>query len=121
MSKVNTYELITEQISNLLEQGVVPWKQPWQTLYNAQPRNVRGSKYRGVNLFLLMVQSLFCGYSCPYWLTYKQAQELGGNVRRGQKGSHVVFWKQIKEINEDGEEETHCKLPSGLTSHCHLV
>jgi len=95
MNKV--YEIITDQIIEKLEQGVCPWRMPWSS---DGPRNLISDKpYRGINVFLL--GSL--GYMSPYWLTFKQAQSLGGHVNKGKKGTPVVFWKTYKknEIDPD--------------------
>jgi antirestriction protein ArdC len=96
------YQIITEQILKQLEAGVAPWHKPWAT---ELPKNlVSGRAYRGINVFLLASQ----GYGSPYWLTYKQATERGGHVRRGEHGSKVVFWKFGKREVQDPEnpEET---------------
>jgi antirestriction protein ArdC len=93
------YEIITEKIIEKLERGEVPWHQPWIGGY---PKNLMSKKeYRGINVFLLGCQR----YSSPYWVSYKQAQELGGNVRKGQHGTMVVFWKQLNIKDKDTEEE----------------
>lgn len=88
----NVYESITERIVSALESGVIPWKKEWRTSGKSAglPYNlVSGSPYRGINVF-----SLFCsGYSSNGWCTYKQAQSLGYQVRKGEKASPVVFWK----------------------------
>jgi len=67
---------------------------------------VSKKEYRGINIFLLAFQ----GYGSRYWLTYRQAQALGGNVKKGERGSKVVFWKigeYEKENAETAEIETH--------------
>src|ERR1700676_452439 len=96
------YEIVTESIIKQLESGVAPWRKPWRT---EPPTNLVSKKeYRGINIFLLA--SL--GYGSRYWLTYRQAQTLGGSVKRGQHGSKVVFWKfdeYRKENKETGETE----------------
>jgi antirestriction protein ArdC len=101
----SVYDQITERIVALLEKGTVPWRKPW----NAQarfPRNLVSKKpYRGVNVFLLHAMS----YESPFWLTFRQAQELGGSVRQGEKACPVVFWKQLEvEDEETGETD---KIP----------
>lgn len=99
MSKV--YQIITERIISLLEKGTVPWHKPWKGSENS-PRNLVSSKpYRGVNVFVL--QS--AGYDAPYWLTFKQAKDRGGAVKKGQHGSPVVYWKWLEASkgNQDGE------------------
>lgn len=85
---MNTYEIVTERIINLLEQGVIPWRRPWSAA--RPPRNlVSKNNYRGVNFFLLSATK----YVSPYWLTLRQANELGGSVRKGEHGQIVIFWK----------------------------
>ena len=98
------YEIVTESIIKQLESGVAPWRRPWRT---EMPANLVSKKeYRGINIFLLAFQ----GYGSRYWLTYRQAQALGGNVKKGERGSKVVFWKideYQKENTETGETEKH--------------
>jgi len=85
---MNTYEIVTERIINLLEQSVIPWRRPWAA--TGLPRNLVSKKtYRGINSFLLGATK----YVSPYWLTFKQANQLGGAVRKGEHGEIVVFWK----------------------------
>ena len=96
----HVYEQITERIMALLVQGTVPWNKPWKAR-NGLPRNVVTKKpYRGINVFLLLAMS----YESPFWLTFRQALQLGGNVRKGEKSCPVVFWKQTtiegKELDE---------------------
>ncbi len=96
----NVYQIITEQIIRQLESGVAPWHKPWTT---ELPKNlVSKRQYRGINVFLLA--SL--GYGSAYWLAYKQAIERGGNVRRGEHGTKVVFWKFDKYETEDADGQT---------------
>jgi len=88
----SVYFQITERIITLLEQGIIPWRKPWHTEAGL-PRNLITQKpYRGINVFLLHAM----GYESPYWLTYRQAQALDGNVRKGEKAAPVVFWKQLE-------------------------
>jgi antirestriction protein ArdC len=86
------YEIITERITGMLEAGTVPWRKPWSGEASAPASLASGKKYRGVNAFMLAVTGMFKGYGAPYWVTYKQATERGGNVRKGEKGTPVVFW-----------------------------
>ena len=83
---MNTYEIVTERIINLLEHGVIPWRRPWAS--TGLPRNLVSKKtYRGVNSFLLGATK----YVSPLWLTLKQANQLGGSVRKGEHGELVIF------------------------------
>jgi antirestriction protein ArdC len=103
LSHQSVYQIITEQIIKQLESGVAPWHRPWTT---QAPRNlVSNREYRGINVFLLASR----GYGSLYWLTYKQATEQGGNVRRGEHGCKVVFWKIDKYETEDADGQTVAK------------
>jgi antirestriction protein ArdC len=97
------FDVINDRIIKMLDEGIIPWKKPWAGSSNA-PRNLDGRPYSGINAFFLHL----AGYSDPRFLTYKKAVELGGMVRKGEKGWPVVFWKQlnIKERQDDGTEKT---------------
>ena len=85
---MDVYAIVTEKIINLLEQGVVPWRRPWTSI--GLPRNLVTRKpYRGINHFLLSASK----FVSPYWLTMRQANQLGGCVRKGEESTIVVFWK----------------------------
>lgn len=92
------YQEVTDRITALLKNGVCPWKRDW-TATAATPRNWNGRPYRGINWLLL--GSL--AYDTPVFLTFKQALELGGAVRKGEKGHLVTFWKFFKTNETDPE------------------
>jgi antirestriction protein ArdC len=97
----SVYEIVTSRILAELEKGEIPWRKPWRTL---PPANLISKKpYRGINVFLLAL----AGYGSQYWLTYRQAQALGGNVRKGEHGTKIVFWKfdTFETETADGETE----------------
>jgi antirestriction protein ArdC len=95
---MNVYEIVTEKIINLLEQGVVPWRRPWTS--TGIPRNLVSKRpYRGINYFLLSASK----YVSPLWLTIRQANELGGHVGKGEESTIVVFWK-VKDLDEQAED-----------------
>ncbi len=97
---MNTYEIVTERIINLLEQDVIPWRRPWNAA--GAPRNLVSKKsYRGVNFFMLSATK----YVSPFWLTLKQANELGGSVRKGEHGQIVVFWRIDEAANCNTEPD----------------
>lgn len=88
----SVYEQITERMVALLEKGNIPWRKPWN-VQTGLPRNLVTKKpYRGINLFLLHAMQ----YESPFWLTYRQATELGGYARKGEKACRVVFWKRLE-------------------------
>lgn len=94
------YEVINSRIIELLEQGSVPWRKTWHA-ESCMPKNLVSKKeYRGINIFLLGCQE----YSSPYWLTFKQAADKGGHVRKGEKSTPVVFWKWIDRKDVDGAD-----------------
>ena len=97
---VKIYQVITDQIIAALEKGVVPWQQPWKG--RAQfPRNAKSGKpYRGVNVFILHFKGIANGYTSPLWMSYKQAVDLGGKVKPGEKGTPVTFWKPFEIADE---------------------
>ena len=98
--RIDVYQEVTDRIVAALEEGTVPWHKPWADA-GAQ-RNLRsGKEYRGVNQLLLSLSD----YGSPYWVTFKQAKELGGSVRKGEKSSLVVFWKMLR-LKDEGEDET---------------
>lgn len=101
MAGNQVYDIVTEKILALLDKGVVPWRKPWRGGNAGLPMNLISKKaYRGVNVFLLAWQ----GYPSRYWLTFNQAKAKGGTVRKGEKGSVVVFWKWLKsEKDENGK------------------
>jgi len=102
-TRASVYEIITSRIVEELEKGQVPWHKPWRTL---PPANLISKKpYRGINVFLLALQ----GYGSQYWLTFNQTKQLGGNIRRGEHGTKIVFWKfgTYETETADGETEEH--------------
>jgi len=100
---VDVNQIVTNRILEALESGVAPWRKPWQTIGGGVAKNlVSGKAYTGINQFLLQLGT---ASTSPYWLTYKQAAELGGHVRKGERGSPVVFVGEAKNRNGDTEAD----------------
>ena len=100
--KTDTYQEITEQIIKKLEGGEVPWHKPWNSK-ELRPKSFNTMKdYRGINTLLLGMT----GYECPYWLTFKQTKDKGGNVNKGEKGTRIVFYRWLEYADKDNPEET---------------
>jgi antirestriction protein ArdC len=97
--KRNAYEKITQEIIEALEDGVVAWQKPWKS--NMPQNAVSGKDYRGINPFILGIHG--AKYADHRWLTYKQATHLGGNVKKGEKGTTVTYWQFLPTIGEDGK------------------
>src|SRR5271170_3146020 len=104
----NLHKEITDRIVARLKAGVVPWRQPWSGKgFGVMPRNALTSRaYSGANVILLWSRAQESGFQAPLWLTFKQALELGGNVRKGETGELVVYADRITrtEANDKGEE-----------------
>lgn len=103
------YAEVTRQVIAMLDQGVVPWRSPILGQSSAgHPRNHHtGKPYRGINVFLLAFAAWTAGYASSHWLTFNQAKQVGASVRKGEKSSLVVFWKQHETTDrETGEEVT---------------
>jgi len=98
------YEIVTEKIINAMENGRIPWQKPW-TPGNA-PRNAESNRpYHGVNAWLLAAEAEAKGYTDQAWITYEGAKRLGANVRKGEHGALVTFWKigTYNKTNDNGE------------------
>jgi len=109
MSK-DVYAIVTDAIMEALERGTVPWSRPWKSLGGVPTSLATGKPYRGVNVFLLTLQSAAKGYTSPYWLTFKQAKERGGSVRKGEKGTQVILWKPVKPKEGDDDAKPYMLL-----------
>mgnify|MGYP006297319295 CR=1 FL=1 len=107
----DVYTRITDKIIGALEQGVRPWMKPWNAEHAAgrieKPLRHNGQPYNGINIMMLWAAAADSGYSAPIWMTYRQAKELGGQVRKGESGELVVYANTFTRTAEDtatGEE-----------------
>ncbi len=102
------YQNVTDQIIAMLEKGVVPWRSPILGRQSAgMPKNLESGKdYRGVNVFLLAFTAWANGYESSYWLTFNQAKQKKGSVKKGEKSSFVIFWKQYETTDRETGEPT---------------
>ena len=109
-NKTDIYTRVTDKIIADLEKGQRTWLPRWQGKHAAgpvsRPLRQNGTPYRGMNTLLLWAVSMEKGFISPIWMTYKQAQELGAIVRKGEKGSLVVYANTLNktETNEDGKD-----------------
>ncbi len=86
---------VTDRLVAALEAGVKPWAKSWTSKGGegaTMPLRHNGERYRGINVLLLWGAQLDAGYASAYWMTYRQAMELGGQVRKGEKATPVVFY-----------------------------
>jgi antirestriction protein ArdC len=102
---------VTDRIVAALESGVRPWMKPWNAEHAAgritRPLRHNGIPYRGINVLVLWLEAEAKGFAAPIWMTFQQAKELGGHVRKGEHGSPVVYSSSItkEEQHDDGTAE----------------
>lgn len=106
--KKDIYLTVTESIIEALESGVKPWVCPWKrngTLSGIPSNFATTTAYSGMNIMLLWCSAAKQGFNDSRWLTYKQAQALGAQVRKGARGTTAIFYKTLEKENEQGETE----------------
>lgn len=91
----DVFQEVTDRIVGYLEEGTVPWRNPIKRgTGDGWPKNFdSGKRYRGINVLLLGMRAWESGYSSDFWMTFRQARDHGAQVRKGEKGSLVTFWK----------------------------
>lgn len=103
MNKKPFHEVVAEKLITQLKQGTAPWQRPWKPGQPGAfiPMNpITGKRYKGINAIQLMAE----GHSDPRWMTYKQAETLGAQVRRGEKGTMIQYWKFSEEKIKTDEQ-----------------
>ena len=88
------YQAITDRFIEQLKRGTVPWQKPWFGVQNIVSRK----PYRGINALLLGSAD----YQSPFWITFKQALDLGGHVRKGERSTPVIYYKILEKRDEAG-------------------
>lgn len=106
-SKFNVCDAVTSAIIEAIEAGTPPWRQPWTGGKSgaAFPLRSNGEPYRGINILLLWAASQKRGHTSAHWFTYRQAQEMGAQVRKGEKSSTVVKYGTVEREDEAGQEQ----------------
>ena len=113
----DVYTKVTDKIIAELEKGERPWLKPWNAEHAAgkitRPLRHNGLPYSGINILMLWGDAMEKGFSAPLWMTFKQGQELGGYVRKGEKGSLVVYANTITktEHNDETDEDEEHRIP----------
>lgn len=124
MKRADIKQQVTDKIIAALEKGgLQAWRRPWKLVQGEQglPYNYQSGKaYQGVNTMMLMVEQLDKAYSSNAWLTYKQAAELGGNVRKGEKSSLIVRYIVSEEKSENASNEAVDDSSNTVTQRCGL-
>jgi antirestriction protein ArdC len=131
----DVYARVTAKIVADLERGVRPWLKPWNGEHAAgritRPLRSNGQAYKGINILMLWSEAELKGFVCPIWMTYRQAQELGAQVKKGEHGSLVVYADKITrtETDDSGAESSreiafmkgytvfNCEQIEGLAPH----
>lgn len=105
--KNSVYEIVTQRIIDFIEQkNELPWRKPWATVESAQQNFKSRKPYQGINAVLTGMS----GFSSPLWMTFKQAKELGGCVKKGERSTPVIFWstieRKVKDVVTEDDETT---------------
>jgi antirestriction protein ArdC len=109
--KTDIYQKVTDKIIADLEQGELTWLKPWSSANTegriTKPLRHNGQPYNGINVLMLWGAAMEGGYASPYWMTFKQAKELGAHVKKGERGNMVVYANAITKTEEtsSGEEQ----------------
>ena len=99
-TKIDVYQMLTDKIISKLEQGEIPWKKPWKSVQFGYPKNMISKKiYKGANFFNTLLEDR----ETPLWVTFKQAQQLGGKVKKGENGTSIVYFQFLDKIDDDGK------------------
>ena len=107
--KFDVFSFVTDKIIAAIEAGCPPWRKPWtgSTGGVCFPLRASGEPYRGINVLMLWMEASEKGYVSPRWCTYKQATDLGGQVRKGEKATTVIKYGTFeKEDSKTGEDKT---------------
>lgn len=118
MAKIDTYQQVTDTIIAQLEAGTRPWQMDWNQGGLQMPHRVTGEAYRGINVVLLWMAAEEKRLTGRTWMTFKQAKDLGGCVRKGEKGTGIVFFKKITVKDKhaiDPEATTQIPMLRGYT------
>ncbi|GAB3843026.1 ArdC family protein [Hymenobacter jeollabukensis] len=100
-TRPDVYQIVTDRVIAALEAGQIAWRKPWHAAYGLPRNYVSGRAYTGINAFLLHLVG-----GTPFFLTFRQARELGGNIRKGAKGMPVIYYNVTTRTDKQtGEEE----------------
>lgn len=107
------YEEVTQSIIEQLEKGAIPWVKPWRADSSADKNVISQKPYQGINRLILGMTSMVKGYDVPAWASFKQWESLGAYVKKGEKGTRIVFYSPVsKENKQTGETESYSVLKS---------
>jgi antirestriction protein ArdC len=102
------YQEVTDSIIKQLESGAMPWIKPWHTDSTADKNFLSQAPYKGINRLMLGLSSMVQGFNTPVWASFKQWQTVGATVRKGEKGTKIVFYSPVtKENKATGDSESY--------------
>jgi antirestriction protein ArdC len=104
MKTTELHENVTNSIIKMLEAGTKPWESPFAGCYRGNPLRQTGERYKGINTIVLWAMAEIHGFTGKHWFTYKQAKDLGAQVRKGEKSSPIVFYSTIEKENTENEK-----------------
>jgi antirestriction protein ArdC len=105
------YQDVTNSIIEQLENGAIPWVKPWRADSSADKNLLSQKPYQGINRLILGLSGMVNKYDVPVWASYKQWESIGGNVRKGEKGTRIVFFSKVdKENKQTGDKESYSVL-----------
>jgi antirestriction protein ArdC len=104
------YEEVTNSIIEQLEKGAIPWQKPWVADGSADKNVITQKPYQGINRLILGMSGMAHGFNVPVWASFKQWQQLGGSVRKGEKGTKIVFYTPAEKVNANGDKESYAVL-----------
>ena len=114
-SKFDLKQHVTDIIIQEIEKGTPPWQCPWTGSVKqfALPVRHNGIPYRGINVLVLWTQAHLEGYASEHWMTYRQAQELGGQVRKGEKSTPSAFYGTFERKDDETahDDEVRARIP----------
>ncbi len=110
-NRKDLYQSITDKIVAAVEAGAIEARRPWHAPGLLPPRNANtDALYRGVNVLALWIEAMDRSYPTSEWASYKQWQDLGAQVRKGERGTLIVFYKRIEEETTEPEDHTENRL-----------
>ena len=115
MPRLDIHQHVTDTIIAQIEAGTPPWRQPWVGggVAAALPLRHNGEAYRGVNILMLWATATERGFTSERWMTYNQAKELGGMVKKGAKCARSVFYGTFEKSDDNApdNEEGKTRIP----------
>ena len=105
------YQDVTNSIIEQLEKGAIPWVKPWKADSSADKNLLTQKPYQGINRLILGLSGMVNAYAVPVWASYKQWESIGGQVRKGEKGTRIVFFSKVEKENKStGDKEAYSVL-----------